>query len=206
MSLIRFFIEIFKKQKVDHTWQNFANEVEGVFTAQHDGEEDQVNVSYKNLNILIDTYLHYRTVKSTTYTQQYTRAIIQYIPKEELKFRIMEQGIYDKITKLFGAQDIQIGNKSFDRRFMIKGTDPAKIIILFNNPIVQELMGKFENLHLQIFDDEGIFDEKIEPNHHMLYFLSEDKIKSVQQLKELLELYKKLIDEMIKLRVIKQVY
>ncbi len=205
MSLIRYFIGLIKKPKVDHTWQNFANEVGGDFTAQHDGKEDQVNISYKNLNILIDTYIHYRTVDLTTITQHYTRAIVHYIPKEELKFRIMEQGIYDNITKLFGAQDIRIGNKSFDRRFMIKGTDPAKITILFNNPIVQEIMSKFENLHLQIFDDEGIFYEKIEPNHHMLYFLSEDKIKSEQQLKELLELYKKLIDEMTKLRVIKQV-
>ena len=48
-----------------------------------------------------------------------------------VRLELAPEGMFQKLTKLFGAQDIQIGDAPFDTAYMIKGSDaPATRVVL----------------------------------------------------------------------------
>lgn len=62
-----------------------------------------------------------------------------FLNKDGLYFKISRQGFFDSIGKLFGMQDIEIGDPFFDEQFVIKGNNPEKIKLLFADGNIKEL-------------------------------------------------------------------
>lgn len=98
--------------------------------------------------------------------------------------RIVPQDLIETIGKFFGAQDIKIGNKEFDKRFMIKGNDELRIKHLLDNYIRDFLIPQ-KVVRFEITDGEGIFDEKPKEGHYKIYYISENKITQEDQLRRL---------------------
>jgi hypothetical protein len=120
-----------------------------------------------------------------------------------LRFRLTKQGFIDIIGKFFGCQDIEIGDKKFDQRFMIKGNDEVKIHLIFSNNDIKNLLSTQKDILLEILDTKGIFDEPIQDGNVMLYLISETLIVEINQLNLLLKLYQILIDQLTELNSIK---
>ena len=89
--------------------------------------------------------------------------------------------------------------KIFDKRFMIIGTDEFKVQTLFSNELIKDLILAQSDIHLQILDKEGIFNEPIQENNLMLYYISKTEVKEIGQLNSLLKLYTTLVDQLTKL-------
>ncbi len=123
---------------------------------------------------------------------------LEFKTPDELRFRLTKQCFIDSIGKLFGAQDIRVGDKIFDNKFMIKGNDEYKIQTIFSNQTINNLILSQEDIHLQILDKVGIFDEPIQEGNAMLYYISETLVKEKEQLNLLLKLYQTLIDQLTK--------
>lgn len=172
-------------------WREFAKEKNGTYLQ---GGEDKVAVVCKNHTILLDHYVHYTTVGSNTYQKEYTRGIVEFRSPDKLKLRLTSQDLVDNIGKLFGAQDILVGDKQFDKQFMIKGNDEYKIQLLFSDHSIKKLLSELKVVRLEITDGEGLFDEKVQEGNSMLYFLSEEKVKNVQQLNKIYQLFAELLD------------
>lgn len=172
-------------------WREFAKEKNGTYIQS---SYDKVEVVYKNHAIVLDTHIHYTTVGHNTYEKQYTRGIVEFRSPDKLQLRLTAQDLVDTIGKLFGAQDVVIGDKEFDKQFMIKGNDEYKIQLLFSDHSIKKLLSELKVVRLEITEGEGLFDEKIEEGNSMLYFISEDKIKNIQQLNKLYQLFTELID------------
>lgn len=45
----------------------------------------------------------------------------------DVRFSIQEQGFKHEIRKLFGMQDVIIGNPVFDKKYLIQSNEPAKV-------------------------------------------------------------------------------
>ncbi|MNY16089.1 hypothetical protein D3C86_1493360 [compost metagenome] len=95
-------------------------------------------------------------------------------------------------------QDIRVGDREFDRRFLIKGNDELKVQSLFSGHIIRNLFLAQEKVHLQVLKGEGVYDEPIGEGNSLLYYLSETLVKDVKQLNSLLNLYKEVIDRLTK--------
>jgi len=70
----------------------------------------------KEYSIYIDMYTRGSGKQKTTYTRfsiNLNKAVNNYI-------KLSREGLFSKIGKAFGAQDIEIGHKDFDDRFIIK--------------------------------------------------------------------------------------
>jgi len=180
-------------------WQQFAKENNGTYTEAN----NRVTYVYKTHVLVFDTHTHYTIVAGSTQEKEYTRARLEFVSPGNLQFRLMHQGIVDSIGKFFGAQDILIGDEKFDKRFMIKGNDESKVQLLFSNNALRNLLLTQQDLHLQLLDKEGIFDEPITEDHAMLYYLSTEKIKTIEQLNALYTLYTTLIDQLENLNAMK---
>ena len=139
-------------------------------------KDDTVEVTYKEHKILFDVYVNYSVVGSSSIDREYTRVRLEFISLDNLKLRLIPQGFIDTIGKLFGAQDILIGDKEFDKRFVIKGNEEFKIQMLFSNKIIREILLSQKDLYLEIMEEYGIFDEKIKEGYSMAIYISQEKI------------------------------
>lgn len=189
---------IFEKDNVA-VWREFSTANNGIYIEGKYGNLDSVEIDYLNYKIIFDRYIHYQVVGGRSYDTKFTRVRLEFNSPDDLRFRLTKQGFIDCIGKLFSAQEIQIGDQLFDRRFTIKGNDEFKIQTIFSNQVIKNLILPQSDIQLQILDKEGIFDEPIKESNVMLYYISETEVKQIEQLNSLLKLYTTLMDQLIKL-------
>ncbi|MCW3081543.1 hypothetical protein [Segetibacter sp.] len=61
------------------------------------------------------------------------------LPDEtEFRFKIQKQGLKHEIGKLFGMQDVVIGHREFDKKFLIQSNDADKVKELLSDTEVSE--------------------------------------------------------------------
>jgi hypothetical protein len=179
-------------------WRQFSAENNGTFVIGQNGNLDSVEIIYLNHKIIFDRFIHYQVVGGESYDTEFTRIRLEFKTPNELRFRLTKQGFIDSVGKLFGVQDIQIGDKYFDKKFMINGNDEYKIRTIFSNQDIMDLILSQKDIQLQILDNEGIFEEPIKEGNVMLYYISETLVKEKDQLNLLFKLYQMLIDQLTK--------
>lgn len=179
-------------------WMQFSNENSGTFIIGKYGNLDSVEIIYLNHKIIFDRYIHYVTAGGRTFDTEFTRIRLEFKTPDDLRFRITKHDFINTIGKLFGVQDIEVGDKEFDKMHMIKGNNEIKVQTIFSNQTIKNLLLSHKDILLQLFDEEGIFHEPIQEGNAMLYYISETLIKDKEQLNALLKLYQTLIDQLIK--------
>ena len=73
-------------------------------------------------SVVVDTF----TRGSGQHSSTYTRYRVRY-PSLELGLELSRQGALSGVAKFFGAQDIDVGQASFDRNVTVKGRRPAEV-------------------------------------------------------------------------------
>lgn len=182
----------------ESVWQQFSTENNGLYVVGKYHNLDSVEIVYLNHKIIFDCYIHYQVVRGASFETAFTRVRLEFRSPDELKFRLTSQGFIDKVGKLLGAQDIQIGDSAFDNKFMIKGNDEFKIRTILSNQNIKQILSLQKDIQIQILDKEGIFDEPIQKGYSMLYYISENVVDEIEQLNSLLKLYQALIDQLTK--------
>ena len=66
------------------------------------------------------------------------------------RFSIEKQGLKHQIGKLFGMQDVIIGHSEFDKKFLIKSNDAAKVKEVLSDPNVSDTLLKHPVLDFEI--------------------------------------------------------
>lgn len=78
-----------------------------------------------------------------------TRVRAFYVDDGSFRFSLRSAAVSTELGKIFfGMQDIRVGDRSFDRRFVLQGEDEARTRALFGRPRVLELLAGFWNLTL----------------------------------------------------------
>ena len=87
----------------------------------------KVQVSVGAWTITLDTY----TVSMGGHSHiTYTRIRAPYLNPEGFRFTIYRESLFSGLGKLFGMQDIEVGDPEFDRAFIVKGNDESRVIHL----------------------------------------------------------------------------
>ena len=183
-------------------WQQFAKEKGGTYLPISD---DRILVQYKNYTITVDAYTHYVVVGSNSYEYEYIRGQVEFICPDNFKLLITPQGLINNISKLFGMQEIQIGDKGFDKKFIIKGNDEVKTLLFLSNNAITQSLQDLKPVRFDITDGDGLWDEKPGDGNSMIYFVSKGKIKHIEQLHKMYNLFSDTIDTLTKLNSMKPV-
>jgi hypothetical protein len=189
-------------RKEDALWKRFCDENHGVYAIGQYDAQDSVTIVYQRYFIIFDRYIRYQVVGASSFTSKFTRVRMECKTPGDLRFEISRQGFMESLGKLFGSQDIQVGDKDFDRKFLIKGSDVEMIRKLFADVKMQDLLHRQHDIQLHLLDMSGIFDEPIGTGNAMLYYISETQVTDIVQLDELLKLYKRLCDGLSSLQAI----
>ncbi|MBI5359720.1 MAG: DUF3137 domain-containing protein [Planctomycetes bacterium] len=124
-----------------------------------------------------------------------TRVRSSFLIKDGFQFAIYRKGLFSGLGELFGMRDIEVGYPEFDRNFIIKGNDEAKVRTLFANTEIRRLIDIQPYVYLKVRDDEeflGAAPDKVD----VLYFRSIGVIRDVHRLKKLYELFGEVLNQL----------
>jgi len=140
MSNLKNILNIFKTKPYSEIMQQFSTENNGNYIVGQYDNQDSIVINYLNYPIKFDKYILYRVVGGQTFEAEFIRVCLEVKTTDELRFKIVRQGLFENCGKLLGGQDIEIGDKDFDNKFLIKGNEEFKIqSILSNEGIIKKL-------------------------------------------------------------------
>ena len=179
----------------DEIWAQIATDIGGEFIQGGFWGKDVLIYKHGEWQILLDTYV----VSAGTSSYTVTRMRAPFVNKDGLYFKISRQGFFGSIGKLFGMQDIEIGDPFFDKQFIIKGNNPEKIKLLLADRNIKELCQRQPRIHLSIKDDEGWFGTDFPERVDALHFECVGVIKETALLKSLFALFCLILERLVRL-------
>jgi len=116
-------------------WKKFADENRGEFRLK---TVDSFNISSQTFKLTIP----FLDNKITFYSTEFKPLKISYSfdSVNFNEFLIYPEDLTDKIGKLFGIKEIEIGDSTFDRNFIIRGNNESFIKKLLNEEMKRFLM------------------------------------------------------------------
>ena len=188
MSILR---QIFGPSQ-EEVWRQLCSEIGAEFVEGGFWRGTKVQARVKEWTVTLDTY----TVSTGKSHVTYTRMRAPYVNKGGFRFTIYRKGLFSELGKRLGMQDIEVGDPEFDRDFIIKGNDESKVLALFGNPRIRQLIQAQPSISLEVKDDEGWFSASFPEGVDELYFQVVGVVKDVERLKSLYELFAETLDHL----------
>jgi hypothetical protein len=183
---------------MDTNWKQLAIDLKGTFIEGPYGR-DGMEVITDGWKIMYDNYTVYTQTGTSTVSTDFTRIRASYAARDDFKFVIYRNGLFSTIAKFFGAQDVTVGYPEFDEAFIIKGNDESKVCSLFRNTKIRELMLSQDAIRLEVMEHESMWDEKLPDGVFQLYYISEEIMMDLEQLKTLHRLYIEILNQLAKI-------
>jgi len=179
----------------DEVWRQLSQEIGAEFVEGAFWKGNMVRVHLKPWTITLDTY----TVNTQHSSVTYTRMRAPYINPEGFRFTIYRKGVFSDLGKLLGMQDIEVGDPEFDEAFIIKGNDESKVLSLFANSKIRQMIQDQPKIRLGVKDSEGWFGPKFPADVDELHFQVVGVIKDAARLKALFDLFAAVLDQLCRI-------
>ena len=176
-------------------WQQLSQEMNARFVEGRFAKGDKVQVTHGEWTVTLDTF----TVHTGKATMVFTRMRAPYVNPDGFRFRVYRRGMFSGLGKLFGMQDVEVGQPAFDKDFIIKGTDEGKLRQLFANARIRALIDSQKDIDFSVKDDEGWFGPTFPDGVDELSFTVIGVIKDIERLKHLYELFAETLDELCRM-------
>ncbi len=168
----------------EEIWRRLSEELSAQYVSSF-WSGDRVVATYKEWELILDTY----TVNTGNTSSTYTRLRAPYINKDGFRFTVYRSSVFSPIGKFMGMQDIPIGDPVFDEDFVIKSNSEAQVRRFLGNPKLKALIAAQPRLRLEVQDDEGLFAKSYPDGVDLLKFVSGGVIKDMNQLRNLFTLF-----------------
>jgi hypothetical protein len=181
----------------DEVWGQLCREIGGELIDKGFWKGKNVQAQVGPWTIVLDTYTVSEGESSTTYT----RLRAPFLNPGGFRFATYRKGPFSGMGKLFGMQDIEVGDPEFDEAFIIQGNDEETVRELFGNTRIRELMLAQPRIRFEIKDNEGWFGARFPEYADVLVFQARGVIKDVALLKDLFKLHSTLLDQLCRMHV-----
>lgn len=179
-------------------WQQLCAETGAQYINHSLLSEGRVEFNFQNWTIILDTYT---ITLGRYYRATYTRIRAPFQTRGGFRFKVYRKGIFNDLTKHFGAQTIEIGAHTFDEFFIVKSNDKPSAIQLFSSPRLQKLCCAQPQINLKIIGDDGFWGIPFPRGVEMLYFRAAAVITDVERLKHLFELFGEVLISLVELGI-----
>ena len=171
-------------------WQKLSEAVHGRYVAGGFARGDKVEVDHGEWTLTLDTY----AVSTGKVIIVFTRMRAPFVNPGGFRFNIYRKSVFSGLGKLFGMQDIEIGDPPFDDGFIIQATDEAGIRSLLANTSIRDLLSKQKDVKFSVQDDEGWFGAKFPDGVDELLYVVPGVIKDIERLRLLYDLFAETLD------------
>jgi hypothetical protein len=174
----------------------FCNNNNGKYFEGKYWKKDAVIITYNNYNIIFYSYIHYAIVSNSTLETEFLRVQLEFDSPDKLSFKVQKKGLIETVQKLFGGQDINIGSTPFNKKYVIQGNNIFKVITIFSNVEIQNLIELIGSGRIEILENEDFFGDPIKEGHSLLNFTTDKEPNDSSTLEHLLQLFKLIINNM----------
>lgn len=170
-------------------WQQLCERIDADFFKGKWTRPDRIEAFHENWMITIDTFNTDKVI--------FTRIRAPYVNRDDFTFRIFREHLGHKIGKAFGMKDLEVGYPTFDRDFVIQGSDERKLKMMFANPDVRELISFQPKIHLELRREAPVFTKPRFPEDvNEVYYQVVGVLKDIEQLHDLYDLFALLLDHL----------
>jgi hypothetical protein len=164
-------------------WRRLAAEMGARYVTGGFVRPDRVEAASGGWTITLETYY------SGADKRTYTRLRAEYISLDAFRFTVYRRGLFTEVAKSIGMQDVDVGHADFDRDFVVKGNDEAKLRALFSDPDLRRLVTVQPRLHLSVQEPWGFFSRRRLPENTLeMCYTAPGVIKDPARLKGLFQL------------------
>ena len=118
-------------QDTENPWKYFSEEVGGKYRISEEGTSEVIG-TYGKFPFLLKIIFIQAAPKVNLFL---THLEIKLENRKDLKLKIYREGIIQKLTKLFGTQDIVFKDRSFDKKYIIEGSDQATVKAIISQDV-----------------------------------------------------------------------
>ena len=119
------------------------------------GPVPRVTGAYRSHSLTLDTF----TRGSGKHRHTYTRIVLFVNNQANVYLALYQEGVFSKIGKFFGMQDIQVGDEEVDRKFIIKSKPENYAASLFTSISLRDQLLKTRTLNVEVDGRELTFEQ-----------------------------------------------
>ena len=138
------------------TWRRVAAELGINVSAGSGMSRPTLTGTLAGFPVTIDTYVVRSGKNSTTYT----RYLVAY-PPMGFDLQLKREHAFSGITKMFGQQDVEIGDDLFDDAFLVKTSDPNRARALLTPSVRTGLLRMLASYGSTVVHDDHIITTKV---------------------------------------------
>jgi len=181
-------IDLFGKHK-RKIWKQLAEQLDGEYFRGNMIKTDRVEAYHGDWMITFDTFIVDKVI--------YTRIRAPYVNRDDFTFKIFREHLGYRIVKVFGMKDIEVGYPHFDQDFIIQGSDERKLLMMFANPKIRELISYQPKILLELKREAGLFKKpKFPKDVNEVYYHVAGTLKDLDQLHDLFDLFAYTLDHL----------
>lgn len=165
-------------------WRELSDQIGATYVEGGTWKRDRVEATHGEWTITLESYI----VPAGKVMIPYTRLRAPYVSHDDFRFSVTRAGMFTELLKFFGMQDVEVGFESFDREFVIKGSDEEKTRALFADEELRGLLLAQPEVHFGTRAGDGWFAPKLPPDTDLLEFVQVGDIRDVDRLASLFEL------------------
>lgn len=173
------------KQHEDEVWRKLSDELGGVFKNEEGWRHDEVKIQDGDWTVTLSFVGHIGRRLDAIYTC--FRA--PYVNPDRFRFELYRQELAHGLGKLFGVQDVQIGDPTVDKMFMIKATDEEKVKKLLGEAEIRKLLATEKELHVVVRDADKYFAREFPDGVDELVVEVPGRVEDGERLKRLYQLF-----------------
>jgi len=139
---------------IENPWKTFAQEIGGSYRLSEEGTSE-VKGSFNGFPFTLEMIFIQAAPKVNLFLTHF-EVILE--KPSRIKLKIYREGIIQKLTKLFGTQDIIFNDRSFDKKYIIEGNDEATVKEIIS-PSIRAIIIELGEI-LMILDGETLMYEQ----------------------------------------------
>jgi hypothetical protein len=176
-------------------WKQLSEQIHADFVAGGLLSNDRIVAAVDSWTVTLDTV----TEAVGRASVSCTRIRAPYKNHDNFRFLVYNRGAIDDIGLRRGMQDVIVGDAAFDSKFIVQGSDEAKVREYFQDAALRGMMMALPPFRFEVKDDEGWFGEAFPEGVDELYLQSAGEIRELEQLKAIYALFAEALHQLCRI-------
>jgi hypothetical protein len=173
-------------------WSKLSTQLGGAYCKGTWRRTDRITVQHGHWTITLDTY----TVHANNAHIPFTRFRAPFLANGTFRCKVYRSNLFAVIGKWFGMQDTAIGDAAFDKDFIVKSNDEAKVRELLAGTDLRQRLQAMKGTTLSVEDHEGWFGPKFPQDTDELRVIVSGHLKDTERLRALFALFVVALDRL----------
>lgn len=180
-----------KPECVDHreeVWSKLCQELGGEFVNEPGWRHDKVRIQHADWTVTLDFGSHRGYRSEALHTRFYAP-----VARSGFRMRIFPQELFHSVAVLAGMQDIRVGDKAFDRAFVLQASEPEGLKKLFAEAALRDRVRGEPSVEITLREPDALGSTEVPEGLDVLILEVPLKVEDGARLRRLFDTFSQLL-------------